>query len=111
MSERGAKIICHPVLFTDHTGQAHLELLMRANAVFSHCYVLTANHCGVKQNGAVIWGHSMIVDPWGTVLAQAGHDEEELLVAEIDLDYCDDLRGRLGCMTNRRTDIYSLTEL
>ena len=52
----------------------------------------------------------MIIDPWGTVIAQAGQEKEGLIFAEIDLAYTDELKDRLGSFHNRRTDIYSLTE-
>ena len=110
MSERGARIICHPACFNATTGAAHLEILLRSIAVLNHCYVLASNHCGAKPNGSLLWGHSMIIDPWGTVLAEAGQEREALLVADIDLDYCEELKGRLGCMTNRRPDVYTLKE-
>lgn len=111
MSEKGAQIICHPSNFSMLTGAAHWEILLRSIAVTSHCYVLASNHCGQNAKGSKMWGHSMIIDPWGNVVAQAGFDREALIVADIDLDYCEDLRVRLGCMSNRRTDIYRLEEL
>ncbi len=110
MSERGARIVCHPSSFSATTGAAHWEILLRSIAVLNHCYVLASNHCGTKPNGGALWGHSMIIDPWGTVIAEAGREREALLVADIDLDYCEELKGRLGCMTNRRPDIYTLKE-
>ena len=112
MAERGAKIICHPACFNTTTGAAHWDILMRSMAVLNHCYVLASNHCGSKPNGkARVWGHSMIIDPWGTPIAEAGQEREALLVAEIDLDYCEELSYRLGCMPNRRTDVYKLEEI
>jgi predicted amidohydrolase len=108
MSEAGAKIVCLPACFNSTTGAAHWEVLLRSIAVLNHCYVLASNHCGKKYNGNGVWGHSMIIDPWGTPVALAGQEREALLLAEIDLDYCEELRGRLGCMTNRRPDIYRL---
>lgn len=111
MSEIGAKIICHPACFGMNTGAAHWEVLLRSTAIVNHCYILAANHCGIKQAGGnPLWGHSMIIDPWGTVLAQAGVEQETVIIADIDLDYCDELRNRLGSMNNRRTDIYTLSE-
>ena len=108
MSEAGARIVCLPACFNSTTGAAHWEVLLRSIAVLNHCYVLASNHCGKKYNGNGVWGHSMIIDPWGTPVALAGQEREALLLAEIDLDYCEELRGRLGCMTNRRPDIYRL---
>ena len=85
---------------------------MRSIAILNHCYVLASNHCGVRPNNKKgVWGHSMIIDPWGTPIAEAGQEREALLVAEIDLDYCDELTQRLGCMTNRRLDVYNLEEI
>lgn len=110
MSEKGAKIICHPACFSAVTGPAHWEVLLRSIAILNHCYILASDHCGSKPDGRRVWGHSMIIDPWGTVIAEAGQEREALLVSDIDLDYCDELRGRLGCMNNRRLDIYSLEE-
>ncbi len=110
MSQKGAQLICHPSCFSMVTGSAHWEILLRSIAVYSHCYVLASNHCSKKPGGGPLWGHSMIIDPWGNVVAQADWEREALLIAEIDLDVCDDLRNRLGCMTNRRTDIYRLEE-
>lgn len=110
MSDKGASIICNPACFSTITGEGHWEVLLRSIAILNHCYVLASNHCGNKPNGHRLWGHSMIIDPWGTVIAQAGQDKEALLVADIDLDYCETLRKQLGCMTNRRLDMYAIKE-
>ena len=53
----------------------------------------------------------MIIDPWGTVIAEAGQEREALLLADIDLSYAEELKGRLGSITNRRKDVYSVAEL
>lgn len=111
MSDKGAKIICHPACFGMSTGSAHWEVLLRSAAILNHCYILASDHCGRRPNGARLWGHSMIIDPFGTVIAEAGQEKEALLVADIDLDYCDETKECLGCMNNRRTDIYKLEEL
>ena len=111
MSNKGAKIICHPACFGMITGSAHWEVLLRSAAILNHCYILASDHCGRIPNGARLWGHSMIIDPFGTVIAEAGQEKETLLVADIDLDYCDETKECLGCTNNRRTDIYKLEEL
>ena len=82
------------------------EEIVRKDIEEGVCYV----HCGRKLNKTPLWGHSMIIDPWGNIIAQAEWEKEALLVAEIDLDLCDEMRNRLGCMPNRRTDIYRLEE-
>lgn len=111
MSEKGAQLILHPSCFSMVTGSAHWEILLRSIAVTCHCYVLACNHCGKRPSGSALWGHSMIIDPWGSIITQAGWEKEALLVAEIDLDLCDEMRNRLGCMPNRRTDLYRLEAL
>ena len=111
MSEKGAQLILHPSCFSMVTGSAHWEILLRSIAVTCHSFVLACNHCGNKPGGSPLWGHSMIIDPWGNIIAQAGWEKEALLVAEIDLELCDEMRNRLGCMPNRRTDLYRLEEL
>ena len=65
-------LLCVPSAFTYTTGQAHWELLLRARAVENQCYVLAPAQGGTHENGRRTWGHSMIVDPWGEVLAIAG---------------------------------------
>ena len=104
---QGAKIICQPSCFGMPTGTAHWEVMLRAIAIHNSCYVLAADQCGTRANGVLSWGNSMIIDPWGTVIAHAGQEREELLVAEIDLEYCDELKSRLGSLTNRREDVYT----
>lgn len=104
---RGAQVLLVPADFTHETGQAHWEVLLRARAVENGCYVIAAGQCGEKRNYRA-WGHSMIVDPWGKILAQAG-EEPGILYAEIDLDRVDKVRGKIPALQNRRTDIYSLT--
>lgn len=106
MALKGAQILCIPACFGTITGEAHWELMCRARAVENGCYVLAAGQCGTKDNGSLRNGNSMIIDPWGKVLARAGQDAEELLVAEVDLDYAADVRARLGVLKNRRTDVY-----
>ena len=83
--------------------------MLRTMAIHNHCYVLASGQCGTTEGGLARWGHSMIIDPWGTVIAEAGQEREALLTAEIDLDYTDELKARLGSLTNRREDIYRLT--
>lgn len=106
---QGARIICNPACFLSTTGPAHWEPLLRAAAIHNNCYILAPDQCGTREDGTLNWGHSMIIDPWGTVIAEAGQEKETLLLAEIDLGYADELKGRLGSLTNRREDIYSLS--
>lgn len=67
---QGADIIVLPAAFTKHTGEAHWEILLRARAIESQCYLVAANQGGTHANGRETWGHSMVVDPWGSVVAE-----------------------------------------
>ena len=109
MALQGARIICNPACFLNETGSAHWETLLRAIAIHNNCYVLAPDQCGTRENGKLNWGHSMIIDPWGTVIAEAGQERETLLLAEIDLSYTEELKDRLGSLTNRREDVYTLS--
>ncbi|MBE6781959.1 MAG: carbon-nitrogen hydrolase family protein [Ruminococcaceae bacterium] len=104
----GAQIICIPACFGITTGSAHWEILIRSIAVSGSCYVLASNQCSTAKNKEIYWGNSMIVDPWGTVIARADQEREALITGEIDLDYANTLKNRLGSLTNRRQDVYRL---
>jgi predicted amidohydrolase len=84
----GAEIITFPSAFTVPTGKAHWEVLLRARAIETQSYVIAAAQGGQHNEKRVSYGHSMIVDPWGTVLAELGDagEEPEIATAEIDLD-------------------------
>lgn len=74
-SENGLALILMPAAFTYTTGQAHWEILLRARAIENQCYVLAAAQGGKHENGRRTWGHSMLVDPWGEVLAMLPEGE------------------------------------
>ncbi len=93
--------LCVPAAFTYTTGRAHWELLLRARAVENQCYVLAAAQGGTHENGRRTWGHSMIVDPWGEVLAV--HEEGEgLALAELDAGRIQEVRTQLPALKHRR---------
>lgn len=82
--EKGAEILVLPAAFTDKTGEAHWEILLRARAIENQCYILAAAQTGKHANGRATWGHSMIIEPWGNVVAELA-SETGIVVAEIDL--------------------------
>ncbi len=84
-------LITVPSAFTETTGQAHFELLMRARAVENSCYMVAACQGGVHDSGRRTWGHSMVVDPWGRVVAELATGPG-VLVCEVDLQIRDQLR-------------------
>lgn len=104
MIELGAQVIITPASFTSSTGKYHWEPLLRARAIENQVYILAPNQTG-KKPAFEAYGHSMAIDPWGTVLTEAGVGET-ILYAEIDLDKQDDIRQQIPCISNRRKDLY-----
>ncbi len=101
----GARILMVPAAFTAATGPAHWEPLLRARAIENQCFVLAPGQVGRHADGSVSHGHSMIVGPWGTVLAQVGSGEG-VAMAELDLADLDEVRERLPALRHRRTDVF-----
>jgi len=83
--EKGAEVIAIPAAFTRYTGQAHWELLMRCRAIDSFCYVVGAGQGGMHFNDRESYGHSMVVDPWGQVMASLKTSGKGVILAEVDL--------------------------
>lgn len=94
-------LIAVPAAFTHTTGQAHWELLLRARAVENQCYVIAAAQGGLHENGRRTWGHSMVIDPWGEVLAVQA-EGEGVVLAELDLERLAAVRTQLPALTHRR---------
>ncbi len=100
----GASVLAVPAVFTERTGRAHWEFLLRARAIENGAWVVAAGGCGAGGPGAIpAWGHSMIVDPWGRVTAQAGTDEA-ILRAEMDIDAVGAARRQIPVLANLRPD-------
>lgn len=102
---RGAEILTVPAAFTLQTGKDHWELLLRARAVENQAYVVAPAQWGQKADGRWTYGRSMIVDPWGTVLATCP-DRDGYALAELDLDYLDRFRAEFPALANRRPETY-----
>ena len=91
-------------MFTARTGRDHWEPLLRARAIENGAWLVAAAGCGAGGPGAfAAWGHSMIVDPWGRVVAAAGEDEA-IIRAELDLDMVARTRSQIPVLANRRPD-------
>jgi predicted amidohydrolase len=101
----GAEIITVPAAFTLFTGKDHWELLLRARAVENQCYIVAPNQWGTHRDGKASYGRSMIVDPWGVVLAQAP-DEDGIIVAELERARMDGIRRALPSLANRQPASY-----
>jgi len=97
----GAQVLVVPAAFTTHTGRDHWEVLLRARAIENQCFVLAAGQSGDHDPGRSCFGRSMVVDPWGTVLAQAA-DGPGLAVADLDLARLGRIRTQLPSLANRR---------
>ena len=100
----GAQVLAVPAVFTERTGRDHWEVLLRARAIENGAWVVAAGGCGAGGPGAIpAWGHSMIVDPWGRVVAEAGTDEA-IVRAELELDLVTRARRQIPVLANRRPE-------
>jgi deaminated glutathione amidase len=97
----GATVLVVPAAFMLHTGRDHWEVLLRARAIENQCYVLAAAQIGDHEPGRTCFGRSMVIDPWGTVLAPAP-DVPGVTVADLDLDRLATIRAELPSLANRR---------
>ena len=102
---RGAEVLAVPAAFTLATGKDHWELLLRARAVENQAYVVAPAQWGQKADGRWTYGRSMIVEPWGTVLATCP-DRDGYALATLDLDYLDRFRTEFPALANRRPEAY-----
>ncbi len=102
LAKAGAKVIFAPAAFTKVTGEAHWHVLQRARAIETGCFMVSAAQAGEHAEGRRTYGHSVIVDPWGRVLADAG-DEVGVVTAEIDLSEVETARGKVPSLTHDRT--------
>jgi predicted amidohydrolase len=101
----GARVLAVPAAFTLATTREHWEVLLRARAIEDQCFVVAANQVGEHAPGLRSGGRSMIVDPWGVVLAQAP-DKETFVLAELDLERQAEIRRTLPSLANRRPQAY-----
>jgi predicted amidohydrolase len=103
---RGARVLLVPAAFTLATTRDHWEILLRARAVENQAFVIAANQIGENEPGRFSGGRSMIVDPWGVVLAQAT-DTVGVIVADLDLGRLESIRSSLPSLANRRPGAYA----
>ncbi|NXS11473.1 NIT1 amidase, partial [Neodrepanis coruscans] len=102
---KGAQILTYPSAFTVTTGSAHWEVLLRARAIECQCYVVAAAQTGRHHEGRASFGHSLVADPWGTVVAQC-RDGPGLCLADIDLEFLERVRRNIPVQQHRRRDLY-----
>lgn len=106
LSSLGATCLVVPSAFTAFTGAAHWLPLLRARAIENVCHLIAPAQVGSHPNQRQTHGHSMVIDPWGDVIAQRKTDPGVLL-AEIDLKKAAQIRAQLPCLTHRRTDLFN----
>jgi deaminated glutathione amidase len=109
LAVRGARVLVVPSAFTLHTGKDHWEVLLRARAIENSAFVLAPNQIGEAPPHYRSYGRSMILDPWGVVLATAS-DEECFVAAELDFALQDRIRESLPSLANRRPESYAWPE-
>lgn len=105
----GAEILTVPAAFTRQTGEAHWEILLRARAIENGAFLLAAAQGGKHEDGRETYGHSMIIDPWGRVLAEAPGEGEAVLVADVDVGEVAAARRKIPNLRNARD--FSLEEV
>jgi len=101
MMDPPCDLVSVPSAFTFTTGRAHWELLLRARAIENQCYVVAAAQGGTHENGRRTWGHTMVIDPWGEVLAQLP-EGEGVVAAEVDGERLAAVRAQLPALRHRR---------
>ena len=102
LANAGANLMAVPAAFTVPTGQAHWHVLLRARAIETGSYVIAAAQGGQHANGRATYGHSIIIDPWGRIVAELDHDEPGVLLADIALAQVTEARSRIPALANAR---------
>lgn len=102
LAEAGATVLTAPACFTRQTGEAHWHILQRARAIETGSFMISAAQGGRHEDGRETFGHSLIVDPWGRILADAEGDAPGIILAEIDLARVADARARIPTLAHAR---------
>ncbi|MGU3401243.1 carbon-nitrogen hydrolase family protein [Brucellaceae bacterium D45D] len=98
----GANVITGPAAFTKQTGEAHWHILQRARAIENGAFLISAAQGGVHEDGRETYGHSLIVSPWGKILAEADHSEPDVILADIDVRESAAARAKVPNLKNAR---------
>jgi predicted amidohydrolase len=104
LSDRGAEVLLVPAAFTLHTGKDHWHVLLRARAIEAQAFVVAAGQFGTHPGNRQTYGHSLVVDPWGTVIAEAG-DGVGLVTATLERARLDSVRRSLPSLTHRKLGV------
>ncbi|ETI70505.1 carbon-nitrogen hydrolase family protein [Neobacillus vireti] len=107
---KGAKVILVPAIFMLHTGKDHWEVLLRARAIENQVFMVApATHGKFPPHDDWSYGRSMVIDPWGLMIAQSS-DKDGVVTVELDLDLVEDVRKRVPSLSQRRPDVYNWSE-
>jgi predicted amidohydrolase len=98
----GAQVLTLPAAFTRQTGEAHWHVLLRSRAIENGAFLIAAAQGGKHEDGRETYGHSLVIDPWGVVIAQAAHDEPAVVVADIDVAASAAARSKVPNLSNAR---------
>lgn len=104
----GAEVLTMPAAFTRQTGEAHWHVLQRARAIENGAFVISSAQGGKHEDGRETYGHSLIVNPWGAVIAELDHDEPGFVTARIDTEETQKARQRIPAIANERD--FTLTQ-
>ena len=110
LAKAGAELLAVPSNFLETTGRAHWHVLLRARAIENGCYVLAPAQWGEARPGKRSFGHSLIVDPWGEVLADAGGDDEGIIMADISRERIAEVRARIRSLAHDRPFLSAVGE-
>ena len=99
LAEAQAQVIFVPSAFTKQTGEAHWHILLRARAIETGCFIVAPAQIGAHENGRETYGHSLIIDPWGEILAEASEDDE-LIIAQIDMTLAAKARQQIPALAH-----------
>jgi predicted amidohydrolase len=103
LARAGAEIITVPSAFTHPTGEAHWEILLRARAIETGSFVLAPAQGGLHEDGRTTYGHSLVIGPWGEVIARVDHNEPAVILADLDLSAVGRVRRAIPALANART--------
>jgi predicted amidohydrolase len=102
----GAEVLAVPAAFNAVTGRAHWEILVRSRAIENHAFVVAAAQVGTTDEGIATFGHSLIVDPWGEILAESTSDGPDVITATLDIEHVAQRRQQISVLDFRRPDLY-----
>jgi len=100
LAKRNIKFISIPAAFTETTGKYHWHPLLKARAIENGCYVFAAAQCGIHDNGRKTYGHSLIINPWGEVLAEGSSNKVSYISSVIDVNQVDEVKSKIPATTN-----------